>query len=93
MIGECQYPVDNSCISGTDGACDAYNEENGTDYVCCTTGNPGSQGTCVAGPCLPNTGAGTTSDTSSWIAPAAAIGAAAAVMAFKGRDKKSENEA
>ena len=46
---------------------------------------------CVVEP--PNTGAGTSADTSNWIAPAAAIGAAAAVMAFKGRDKKSENEA
>ncbi len=98
MIGACQYPVDDSCISGTEGACDAYNEANDTDYICCTYGGAnGAAGTCVAeDACVvepPNTGAGTSADTSNWIAPAAAIGAAAAVMAFKGRDKKSETEA
>ena len=31
--------------------------------------------------------------TSNWIAPAAAVGAAAAVLAFKGRENKVENEA
>ena len=42
---------------------------------------------------LGNTGAGTTSGDSSWIAPAAAIGAAAAVIAYKGRERKAETEA
>jgi hypothetical protein len=98
MIGGCMYPVDDSCISGTEGACDAYNEANDTDYICCTYGGAdGAAGTCVAeDACVvepPNTGAGTTADTSNWIAPAAAIGAAAAVMAFKGREKRSENKA
>jgi hypothetical protein len=81
------------CQSGTNDACGFFNFTFDLDYVCCANGDPGSQGTCVAGPCLPNTGAGTTSDTSNWIAPAAAIGAAAAVMAYKGREKKAETEA
>lgn len=90
--------VDDSCISGTEGACDAYNAENGTDYICCNFGGAeGSAGTCVAeSACVvepPNTGAGTTADANTWIAPAAAVGAAAAVLAFKGREKKSETEA
>lgn len=97
MVG-CQYPeVDDSCISGTEDPCGAYNDANDTDYICCTYGgDPGSEGVCVAeAACVvepPNTGAGTTSDTSTWIAPAAAIGAAAAVMAFKSHEKKSETE-
>jgi len=99
MIGGGMYPdVDDSCTSGTEDPCGAFNEANGTSYICCTYGgDPGSEGTCVAEEsCVvepPNTGAGTTSDTNSWIAPAAAIGAAAAVMAYKGRDKKAETEA
>jgi hypothetical protein len=97
MVG-CQTPVDDSCISGTEGACDAYNEENGTDYICCNWGGAeGSAGNCVAeSACVvepPNTGAGTTADASSWIAPAAAIGAAAAVMAYKSRESKADSEA
>jgi len=90
--------VDDSCISGTEGACDAYNEANGTEYICCTFGGAdGSAGTCVAeAACVvepPNTGSGTTADTSSWIAPAAAVGAAAAVMAYKNRESKADTEA
>lgn len=86
------------CISGTEDPCGFFNYTYDLDYICCTYGgDPGSTGTCVAdGTCVvepPNTGAGTTSDTSTWIAPAAAIGAAAAVLAFKGREKNSETEA
>jgi hypothetical protein len=99
--GVCQAEctqVDDSCISGTEGACDAYNEENGTDYICCNYGGAdGSAGTCVAeSACVvepPNTGSGTTAATENWIAPAAAIGAAAAVIAYKGRERKAETEA
>lgn len=90
--------VDNSCISGTEGACDAYNAENGTEYICCNYGGAeGSPGTCVAqDACVvepPNTGAGTMAETSTWIAPAAALGAAAAVIAYKGRERKADTEA
>jgi hypothetical protein len=97
MVG-CQTPVDDSCISGAPDACVAYNEANDTDYICCTYGgDPGSEGTCVAeAACVvepPDTGAGAASDSSNWIAPAAAIGAAAAVFAYKSREEKAENEA
>ena len=89
----------NGCYSGTEDPCGPYNEAFGADYICCTYGDTrdGAVGYCVAqDECVvapPNTGAGATADTSSWIAPAAAIGAAAAVMAYKGREKKSETEA
>ncbi len=94
MIGECVYPVDNSCISGTADACVDYNEANGTDYICCTYGgDPGSEGSCVAeDACVvspPNTGAGVTAETESLVAPTVAVGAAAAVIAYKTRGKKS----
>lgn len=86
------------CTSGTQDPCGYYNFIYDRDYICCTYGgDPGSTGTCVAeSACVvkpPDTGAGTTSDTSSWIAPAAAIGAAAAVLAYKNRESKSENGA
>jgi hypothetical protein len=86
------------CISGTEDECGFYNYTYNRDYICCTFGgDAGSQGTCVApDDCVvkpPDTGAGMTSDTSNWIAPAAALGAAAAVMAYKSREKKGESEA
>ncbi len=94
----CQYPIDSSCISGTEDPCGDFNAEAGTDYICCTYGAaPGSEGTCmdeslcVSAP--PNTGAGTSADSNSWIAPVAVAGAAAAVFAYKSRDNKVENEA
>lgn len=97
-MADCQYAVDASCISGTDGACDAYNEANDTDYICCNFGGAeGSEGTCVAeDACVvepPNTGAGTSADSSTWIAPAAAVGAAAALLAYKSRERNVDNEA
>jgi hypothetical protein len=87
-----------ACTSGTEDPCGFFNYTFDRDYICCTYGgDPGSEGTCVAADaCVvepPNTGAGTAADSSNWIAPAAALGAAAAVMAFKGRDKKAETEA
>lgn len=87
------------CYSGTEDPCGPYAAAFGGNFICCTYGDDreGAVGYCVTqDECVvapPNTGAGTTADTSTWIAPAAAIGAAAAVMAFKGRDKKSETEA
>ena len=86
------------CVTGTDNTCGFFNFTYDLDYVCCNYGGaPGSAGTCVAeSTCVvkpPDTGAGTSSDTSNWIAPAAAIGAAAAVLAYKSRENKVENEA
>ena len=86
------------CRGGTQDACAYFNYIYDLDYICCTYGgDPGSTGTCVAeSACVvepPNTGAGVTESSSNWIAPAAAIGAAAAVLAYKGREKKSETEA
>jgi hypothetical protein len=94
----CEPIVVDTCQSGTQDACAAYNEAYGVDYICCTFGEaPGSTGTCVAeSTCVekpPVVGAGTTTDANSWIAPAAAVGAAAAVLAYRSREKKSENEA
>lgn len=86
------------CISGTENPCGYFNYTYDKDYICCNWGGAdGSEGTCVAeGACVvepPNTGAGTTADNSSWIAPAAAIGAAAAVLAYKNRESKADSEA
>ncbi len=87
------------CISGTEDACTALSEVYGADFVCCTAAGsaPGAVGYCTEQDlCVsaePDTGAGTTAETSNWIAPAAAIGAAAAVIAYKGRERKSETEA
>lgn len=94
----CENPIDDSCVSGTLDACAAYNEAYSVEYICCTYGgDPGSTGTCVAeASCVvepPNTGSGTTSDSNNWIAPIAVAGAAAAVLAYKGRESKVENEA
>jgi len=88
----------NGCYSGTQDPCGPYNEAFGADYICCTYGDatPGAVGYCVAqSECVlapPNTGAGTTTDTSTWIAPATAIGAAAAVIAYKGRERNEDAE-
>jgi hypothetical protein len=86
-----------ACQSGTEDACGYFNYTYDLNYICCTYGNPGSEGTCVAeDACVvapPNTGAGTTADTSNWIAPAAAVGAAAALLAYKNRERNVENEA
>lgn len=88
-----------ACYSGTEDPCGALNEAFGADFICCTAAGAaeGAVGYCVeADLCVsdtPNTGAGTTADTSSWIAPAAAVGAAAAVIAYKSRDRKGEIEA
>ncbi len=84
--------------SGTEDPCGYFNYTYDLDYICCTYGgDPGSTGTCVAeSTCVvepPNTGAGTTADSSNWIAPVAVVGAAAAVLAYKGRENKVENEA
>jgi hypothetical protein len=87
------------CYSGTEDPCGPYNEAFGADYICCTYGDttPGAVGYCVSeGECVvepPNTGAGTTANASTWIAPAAAVGAAAAVIAYKSRESKAETEA
>jgi len=96
MVG-CQPVVDDTCQSGTEDPCGAYNEAYGVEYICCTYGaDPGAAGTCVAeSACVvepPNTGSGVSSDSSNWIAPAAAVGAAAAVLAYKNRGSKAENE-
>jgi hypothetical protein len=87
------------CYSGTEDPCGPYNEAFGANYTCCTFGDttPGAVGYCVAeSECVvapPDTGSGTTSGDANWIAPAAAIGAAAALIAYKGRDRKAETEA
>lgn len=87
------------CYSGTEDPCGPYNEAFGADYICCTYGSTvvGAVGYCVAeSECVvapPNTGSGPITTSNSWIAPAAAIGAAAAVLAYKSREDKVENEA
>lgn len=83
------------CTSGTEDPCGFFNATYDLDYICCNWGGaPGSEGTCVAeDTCVsspPNTGAGVTVGSDSWIAPAVAVGAAAAVIAYKGRGQKSE---
>lgn len=89
----------NGCYSGTQNPCGPYNEAFGADYICCTYGDttPGAVGYCVAeSDCVaapPNTGAGVTTDSSTWITPAAVIGAAAAVMAYKSRERNENAEA
>jgi hypothetical protein len=87
------------CYSGTQNPCGPYNEAFGADYICCTYGDTaiGAVGYCVAeSECVvapPNTGSGPIQTSNSWLAPAAAIGAAAAVLAYKSREDKAENEA
>lgn len=87
------------CYSGTQDPCGPYNEAFGASYICCTYGDttPGAVGYCVAEKeCVvapPNTGSGPITTSNSWLAPAAAIGAAAAVLAYKSREDKVENEA
>jgi hypothetical protein len=88
----------NACYSGTQDPCGGINEAFDADYICCTYGDttPGAIGWCMAeSDCIvepPNTGAGTTSDASNWIVPAAAIGAAAAVIAYKSRERETSGE-
>lgn len=86
------------CISGTEDPCGFFNYTYELSYICCTYGaDPGSEGTCVAEEsCVvapPNTGSGTSTQSTSWVAPAAAIGAAAAVLAYKSREHKADSEA
>ncbi len=87
------------CYSGTEDPCGPYNEAFGAEYICCTYGNTaiGAVGYCVAqAECVvapPNTGSGPIVTSNSWLAPAAAIGAAAAVLAYKSREDNAENEA
>jgi hypothetical protein len=87
------------CYSGTENPCGPYNEAFGAEYICCTYGDSaeGAVGYCVAqAECVvepPNTGSGPVVTSNSWMAPAAAIGAAAAVLAYKSREDKAENEA
>jgi len=88
-----------ACYSGTDNPCGGLNEAFSADYICCTASGAaeGAVGYCVeADLCVsdtPNAGTGTTAETSSWIAPAAAVGAAAAAMAYKNRESKADSEA
>ena len=87
-----------ACYSGTEDPCGPYNEAFGANYICCTYGGaPGAIGYCMAeSDCVetpPNTGSGSTADSNVWVAPAAAIGAAAAVLAYKSRDQKADTEA
>lgn len=90
----------NGCYSGTEDPCGPYNEAFGADYICCTFGNAadGAVGYCVAqDECVvapPNTGSGSTAgDVSSWIAPAAVVGAAAVALAYKNRGRAGEIDA
>jgi hypothetical protein len=88
-----------SCISGTENPCGNLNEAFDANFICCTAAGAAEgaigycteQDLCVAEP--PNTGAGTSAETNNWIAPAAAIGAAAAVLAYKSRESKADTEA
>lgn len=86
-----------ACYSGTEDPCAGINETFDANYICCTTDGAaiGSLGYCTEESlCVsdtPNTGAGTTADTSTWIAPAAAIGAAAAVLAYKSRETRTDS--
>jgi hypothetical protein len=88
-----------ACYSGTADPCGGINEAFGADYICCTEEGaaPGAVGYCTeADLCVeepPVVGAGTTAETSNWIAPAAAVGAAAAVLAYKSRESKVDSEA
>lgn len=88
-----------ACYSGTEDPCGPYNEAFGADYICCTYGDntPGAVGYCVSeAECVvspPNTGAGSTSEHANWIAPAAAVGVAAAILAYKNRDQTPDTEA
>lgn len=99
-VGECgANGWCNSCISGTENPCGNQNEAFDANFICCTEkgaalGAPGfctEEALCVSE--TPNTGAGTTSGDAGWMAPAAAIGAAAAVIAYKSRERKAETEA
>ncbi len=88
-----------ACYSGTEDPCGGINEAFGANYICCTAKGAalGAIGYCTEEAlCIsetPNTGSGTAADSSTWIAPAAAIGAAAAVMAYKSRETKADTEA
>lgn len=88
-----------ACYSGTEDACAGINETFGASYICCTAAGsaPGSVGYCTEEAlCVsetPNTGSGTAADSNDWIAPAAAVGAAAALLAYKSRQHKAETEA
>ena len=87
------------CYSGTEDPCAGINEAFDANYICCTADGAaaGSLGYCTEESlCVsetPNTGSGATADANSWIAPAAAIGAAAAVMAYKSREARADTEA
>jgi hypothetical protein len=87
-----------SCISGTENPCGNLNEAFDANFICCTAAGAAEgaigycteQDLCVAEP--PNTGAGTSADASNWIAPAAAIGTAAAVLAYKSRETSEKTK-
>lgn len=99
-VGECgANGYCTACYSGTEAPCGDLNELFGADFICCVA--PGSadgavgycteESLCVTD--TPNTGAGSTADSSTWIAPAAAVGAAAAVLAYRSRVTKADVEA
>jgi hypothetical protein len=87
------------CYSGTEDPCAGINEAFEANYICCTAAGAaeGALGYCTEESlCVtetPNTGSGDAVDAQSWIAPAAAIGAAAAVMAYKSRESKADTRA
>jgi hypothetical protein len=87
------------CYSGTQDPCAGINEAFGANYICCTAADaaPGAIGYCTEEALcvtdMSNTGSGMTSDANTWVAPAAAIGAAAAVLAYKTREARAETEA
>lgn len=89
----------NACYSGTEHPCGGVNEAFGANYICCTYGDDavGAIGWCMAeSECIvapPNTGAGSTGNHErAWIAPVAAAGAAAALLAYKSRESKADSE-
>lgn len=82
------------CYSGTEDPCGPYNEAFGANYICCTYGDdtPGAVGYCVSEDLCIDTvttvGSGPINQPNSreWVAPVAALGAAAAVIAYKSRE-------
>jgi hypothetical protein len=88
----------NACYSGTADPCGGINEAFGADYICCTYGDTtvGAIGWCMAqDECIvkpPDTGVGTAAS-DGLIAPVAAIGAAAALLAWKSRETPADTDA
>jgi hypothetical protein len=87
----------NACCSGTAEPCGGINEAFGADSICSTYGGttPGAIGRGVAdGESVlapPNTGTDSTTE-NNWLAPDAAVGVATAVLAYKGREQRTEIE-